>query len=260
MESLFGEFERFGSEVIYPNRWFFLAATLAVAVLLVAVSYRRRWHVSLWQHRRLSAAVALPLLLVAILAGWYALSPLWERSFLEEAAPDFDRVALGGSGAISPTPASLQAVSAGATPSPSTEDPASQSTQATSPVVDADSAGTPPPSQPRPVSVGDWEGADDFHFARGQALLIETSHGTYILRVENFSVRNGPDLYVYLSPGESGNAEGAINLGGLKATDGAFNYDVPPGTDIEQFKNVIVWCRQFSVLFGSAPLVPVSAP
>ena len=45
---------------------------------------------------------------------------------------------------------------------------------------------------------GMFEGADDFHFGRGDALLIETAPGAYTLRFENFSVRNGPDLFVYL--------------------------------------------------------------
>jgi hypothetical protein len=68
-------------------------------------------------------------------------------------------------------------------------------------------------------------------------------------------VRNGPDLFVYLSPSADGYAEGALNLGGLKATDGSFNYEVPEGTDISQFKSVIIWCRRFTVLFAVAPLV-----
>jgi hypothetical protein len=103
---------------------------------------------------------------------------------------------------------------------------------------------------------GQFMGADDFHFGRGDALLIETGPGLYTLRLEEFSVRNGPDLFVYLTP-DKNSVEGAINLGGLKATDGAFNYDVPPGTDLSQYEYAIVWCRQFTVLFASAPLVGV---
>ena len=98
-------------------------------------------------------------------------------------------------------------------------------------------------------------GADDFHFGRGQALLIEAEPGKYILRFEEFSVRNGPDLFVYLSPDAEGYAKNALKLGGLKGTDGAFNYDVPEGTDVSQFKSAVVWCDQFSVLFATAPLM-----
>ena len=99
------------------------------------------------------------------------------------------------------------------------------------------------------------EGADAFHFGRGRALLIETAPGRYVLRFEDFSVRNGPDLFVYLSPSATGYAEGAVNLGRLRATDGAFNYELPAGVDVSQVQSAIIWCRRFAVLFATAPLV-----
>ncbi len=49
-------------------------------------------------------------------------------------------------------------------------------------------------------------------------------------------------------------AHGAVNLGDLKATAGAFNYEVPLGMDVSQFQSAIVHCRRFSVLFALAPL------
>jgi hypothetical protein len=97
-------------------------------------------------------------------------------------------------------------------------------------------------------------GADDFHFARGRALVVETAPGTYVLRVEEFSVRNGPDLFVYISADPNGYNNDAIELGALKATDGAFNYEVPAGVSLEQIQSAVVWCKQFAVLFGSASL------
>ena len=122
------------------------------------------------------------------------------------------------------------------------------------PTPTAEATAAPAESEAELVAFGTWSGADDFHFARGEALIIETEPGKYILRVENFSVRNGPDLFVYLSPDEDDFADGAINLGELKATDGAFNYEIPDDVDVAQFKSAIVWCKQFSVLFGFAPL------
>ena len=70
----------------------------------------------------------------------------------------------------------------------------------------------------------------------------------------DFSVRNGPDLYVYLSPDADDYDDGALELGKLKATDGAFGYDLPPGTDPADFASAIIWCKQFSHLFAVAPL------
>ena len=97
-------------------------------------------------------------------------------------------------------------------------------------------------------------GEDDFHFARGTARVVETGPGAFTVRLEDFSVRNGPDLYVYLSADPTGYADGAIELGSLKATDGSFNYEVPPGVDVEAFGSVVIWCRAFSVQFGVAQL------
>jgi hypothetical protein len=109
--------------------------------------------------------------------------------------------------------------------------------------------------EPMAVASGTFVGADDFHFGRGDALIIETEPGKYVLRFENFSVRNGPDLYVYLSTDAAGESiDEALNLGGLKATDGAFNYEIPASVDVSQVKSAVVWCRQFSTLFTHAEL------
>jgi hypothetical protein len=102
---------------------------------------------------------------------------------------------------------------------------------------------------------GRFMGADDFHFGRGDASILTTSEGKRVLRFENFSVRNGPDLFVYLSRDASGKrVEESLNLGKLKATDGAFNYDIPAGVDLSEIRSVVVWCKQFAVLFSVAQL------
>jgi hypothetical protein len=101
---------------------------------------------------------------------------------------------------------------------------------------------------------GTFQGADEFHFGSGTAVLLETAPGAWTVRFEDFSVRNGPDLYVYLSPDAAGYAEGAIELGTLRATDGSFNMDVPAGTDVTSIRSVVIWCRQFAVQFAHAPL------
>ena len=103
------------------------------------------------------------------------------------------------------------------------------------------------------MSRGSFHGSDDFHFGRGTATIIETSPGRFHLRLEDFSVRNGPDLFVYLSPAADGYDDGALEIGKLKATDGAFGYDLPEGTDPAGFASAIIWCKQFSHLFATAP-------
>jgi hypothetical protein len=104
------------------------------------------------------------------------------------------------------------------------------------------------------VATGTFRGADDFHFGEGTASIIETAPGRYTLRFEAFSVQNGPDLFVYLSPAADGYTDGALELGTLKATDGAFGYELPEGTDPADFASAVIWCKQFAVLFAVAPL------
>ena len=97
-------------------------------------------------------------------------------------------------------------------------------------------------------------GADEFHFGSGTAILVETTPGEWIVRFEDFSVRNGPDLYVYLSPDPNGYVEDAVELGTLKATDGNFNTGVPAGTNVGEIRSVVIWCKQFAVQFAVATL------
>jgi hypothetical protein len=45
-----------------------------------------------------------------------------------------------------------------------------------------------------------------------------------------------------------------INIGNLKANNGNQNYEIPTETDLSKYNTVLIWCRPFSVLFGSAEL------
>ncbi len=74
----------------------------------------------------------------------------------------------------------------------------------------------------------------------------------YTLRFENFKTDNGPDLRVYLSLRK--NTSSAIPLGALKAVNGNFEYTFDVSSEVANNKNVIIWCEDFSVLFGSAAL------
>ena len=98
------------------------------------------------------------------------------------------------------------------------------------------------------------------HTGSGTAKLLKQTDGTYIVRLENFQTENGPKLEVYLSKAVKPNSSatvssvGFINLGDLKSVNGSQNYAVPAGTDVSQFKSVVIWCTTFSVNFISAPL------
>ena len=102
--------------------------------------------------------------------------------------------------------------------------------------------------------IGNFVGAGDgFHNAEGVAKIIQLADGTDILRLENFKATNGPDLYVYLSTDKT-NAE-IVNVGSLEGNIGNQNYLIPAGTDITMYNTALIWCRAFSVIFGSAQLL-----
>jgi hypothetical protein len=93
---------------------------------------------------------------------------------------------------------------------------------------------------------------DGFHNVEGEAKVILLGSGAEILRLENLKATNGPDLYVYLSTDKS--ASDFINLGRLKGNVGNQNYEIPRGTELSTYDTVLIWCRAFSFLFGSAQL------
>lgn len=93
---------------------------------------------------------------------------------------------------------------------------------------------------------------DGIHNAEGLAKVIRLDDGRMILRLENFKTTNGPDLYVYLATDNS--TSDFVNLGRLKGNIGNQNYNIPEGIDFSRYDTVLIWCKAFSVLFGSAQL------
>jgi Electron transfer DM13 len=105
------------------------------------------------------------------------------------------------------------------------------------------------------LSMGRFIGVNDgIHNAEGLAKVIRLDNVSTILRLENFKATNGPDLYVYLATDNS--ASDFVNLGRLKGNIGNQNYDISEGTDLSRYDTALIWCKAFSVLFGSAKLEP----
>ena len=115
---------------------------------------------------------------------------------------------------------------------------------------------TPAPGTGQLIAMGPLEGADSFHTASGRVLLVRAPDGRVILRFEDYAVRNGPDLYVYLTPDPGGDvrAAGAIEVSAVRATRGSVNYEVPPDADHASFRAAVIYCRPFQVTFATARL------
>ncbi len=233
--AIFDDLQRTLFDGLYTNRVPFALGVTVMSVVVVAIAWRAGWFGAARRHPLRASAILVVALAVGLPVGFYLASPIWIRTVLIEPDPvAVDAVAL---------PSRTPAVVAGA-PSP----------EPSRPVASVVPTPTTRPFAARRIASGSFAGTDDFHFGRGTATIVETSPGAYVLRLDDFSVRNGPDLYVFLSPDPGDYAPHALEVGRLKATDGAFGYELPAGTDPADFASAIIWCKQFSHLFAVAPL------
>ncbi|MDP3772158.1 MAG: DM13 domain-containing protein [bacterium] len=108
---------------------------------------------------------------------------------------------------------------------------------------------TPVANQPAIISRASM--IAEAHSVSGEALIVKSGNETF-LRFENLKTTNGPDLHIYLSAGLG--VDDAVDLGAIRATEGNVNYPIPAGTDLNKYKNALIWCRPFRILFSYAQL------
>jgi Electron transfer DM13 len=102
------------------------------------------------------------------------------------------------------------------------------------------------------------------HETKGRATVHQLPGGSRILRLTQFETSNGPDVRVYLvaaadaTDDETVTKAGFVELGRLKGNQGDQNYDVPADLDLAKYRAATIWCKRFSVNFGTAPLTPAS--
>ncbi|MEX0649475.1 MAG: DM13 domain-containing protein [Candidatus Andersenbacteria bacterium] len=97
---------------------------------------------------------------------------------------------------------------------------------------------------------GQFVGFDELHQAAGTARIIDVDGKKYVRFENDFTVTNGPDLYVYF--GNNGKYDSSTNLGRLKGNVGSQNYEIPDTINPDNYSEVWVWCRAFFVPFGKA--------
>jgi hypothetical protein len=165
---------------------------------------------------RIGGAAALLLVLAGL--AWYLGSPLFVRTYTNEALP---------------VPTSSVA----------TAQPTAVATAASA------------PAGPRVLATGELGYVDSIHNGKGPVRIVEVG-GQRFVRFEDVAITNAPDVHIYLSRETGGKwAEAtSLYLGPLKATNGSFNYELPAAADLAGYRSVVVWCRAFSVLITWADL------
>ena len=99
------------------------------------------------------------------------------------------------------------------------------------------------------------------HETKGTVTVFQLADGKKTLRLTNFATSNGPDVHVYLVAADDAKDNdtvtkaGFVDIGSLKGNIGDQNYDLPANTDLAKYRAVTIWCKRFSVNFGTAPLM-----
>jgi electron transfer DM13 len=177
------------------------------------------WFATSFAGHPLRIGAAVIAVLVAASIAWYLGSPLFIRTYRSEALPE-------------PTATAAVAVNPGRT-APSSSSPAG----------------------PRVLATGELRYVDAIHNGNGSVRILDVA-GQRLVRFEDVAVTNAPDVHVYLSreAGGTWSEAASLYLGPLKATNGSFNYEIPPTADVASYQSVVVWCRAFRVLITWADL------
>ena len=156
-----------------------------------------------------------------------------------------------------PTPTRIAIPTATATPTPApTSTPTPPPTATPTPAPTA----TPATAGAVKLKEGQFEDQDRVHKGSGTATIYRGPDGSYLLRLENFDVTNGPDLHVILTPKRDPDSHGDVNtsgsadLGKLKGNRGNQNYPIPADVDVAAQGSVVIYCVPFQVIFSVATL------
>lgn len=88
----------------------------------------------------------------------------------------------------------------------------------------------------------------------GTVSVWETPADRFV-RFENFETHNGPNLHIILSTDFG--IEDSVDIGQILVTKGSGNYYIGNNIDTTKYNHVLVWSRDFDILFSYGVLKPV---
>ncbi|MBE9158150.1 DM13 domain-containing protein [Nodosilinea sp. LEGE 06152] len=105
---------------------------------------------------------------------------------------------------------------------------------------------------------GQFVTVDQDHATTGTAALVTANGQQYLEFDAAFDTARGPAVEVILYKGAAvpvNIAEGDyVTLAPLQSFSGAQRYLIPAGVNLDDYQTVGIWCRQFNVTFGYAPI------
>ncbi len=131
-------------------------------------------------------------------------------------------------------------------------------------VVPAPTQEQPPPVLPdaQVILTGDFVQLDALHTANGKVSIYRSADGSTLLRFDDFTAINGPELTVYLcgSPtpktkddlSNTGVPEQSVAL--LKGTTGNQQYTIPKELVLSRYKSVVLYSPKIEMIYSYATL------
>jgi len=92
------------------------------------------------------------------------------------------------------------------------------------------------------------------HNLMGSAALYQDTVGRHTIRLEGFTMTQGPDVRVYISRANNYSNANTIEVAGLRESYTNDNIVIPLGNYSSEYKYVLVYCLEFHSLFGYAEL------
>jgi len=134
-------------------------------------------------------------------------------------------------------------------------------TSVPSPAQAASPSASPTPETPTVLAAGSFTSHE--HQTTGSATIIRNPDASRVLAIENLATSSGPDVHVWLRASDvvegrdgwyvAGSAD-FVDLGPIKGNLGNQLYEIPADIDLSKYRSVSLWCVQFAVSFGAAPL------
>lgn len=202
-------------------------------------------------NRRNQVIIAVVVVVVVIAAAYPLWSPLFINDVVDEAFPE---LTVDQRDQIRDMPEDQQAVLV-----EMAEESAEMASDTAVAMLagDTEMADDMPEAEPTVLFTGTFNEYDPIHRADGTATIYELADGSRVLRFEDFSTSNGPDLRVRLVTSVPANirqdaTENHIELGPLRGNIGNQNYAIPDDVDLSDFEAVLIYCLPFRVNFTVA--------
>jgi len=131
-------------------------------------------------------------------------------------------------------------------------------------VVPAPTSEQPTPVLPNAqiIRSGEFAEIDAVRTGKGDVKLYRSADGSLLLRLDDFSVTNGPDLAVYLSSAVAPKTRDELSSGGmpefrvgpLKGNQGNQQYNIPKELKVVNYRSVVIFSDALRVIYLSASL------